>query len=143
MRKLHVLLMVLVLGSLLAACSASSANITSADMGTGFDGSTNKVTGATTTFSTTEPTFHCVVAVANVPDGTTVRVVWTAVDVVDANGNATKDRKLNETTSTLTTDGAVDSKLSVPSTGVWPTGTYKTDIYLNDKLDRTLNFTVQ
>jgi hypothetical protein len=143
MKKFHVLFIVLVFGSLLAACSASTANITSADLGTGFDSSTNKVTGATTTFGKTEPALHCVVAVANAPDGTTVRVVWTAVAAVDASGNAVKDTKVNETTTTLTSDGVVNASLNIPSTGAWPTGSYKADIYLNDKLDRTLTFTVQ
>jgi len=143
MKRLYVLLLVLVVGALLSACSGSTANIQSADLGTGFDGSANAVTGATTTFGKTEPAFHCVIKVANAPDGTTVRAVWTAVNVVDANGNAIKDKKLDETTSTLTGDGVVNAKLNIPSTGEWPVGAYKVDIYLNDKLDRTLNATVQ
>lgn len=142
MKKFYVLLMVLVLGTMLSACSASTANITSAGTGTGFDGSANKVTGATTTFDKTAPELHCVVSVANVPDGTTVRAVWTAVDTVDMNGKSIKDNKINELTKTLTTDSTVDFNLTLPSSGEWPVGSYKVDVYLNDKLDRTLPFTV-
>ena len=142
MKRFYVLFLVLVLGSLLNACSASTANIQSADLGTGFDGSANTVTGATTPFDKTAPALHCVIKVANAPDGTTVRAVWTAVDVVDARGNAIKDKKLDESTSTLKSDGAVDVKLNIPSAGEWPVGSYKVDIYLNDKLDRTVTATV-
>ncbi len=142
MKRLYVMFMVLVLGSLLTACSASSANIQGADMGTGFDSASGAVTGATTTFDKAAPAFHCVIKVANVPDGTTVKAVWTAVDVTSASGAATKDRKLDETSTTLKSDGSYDSSLKVPATGEWPVGSYKVEVYLNDKLDRTVNFTV-
>jgi hypothetical protein len=143
MKRFYVLVLVLVLGSMLAACSASTANITGADMGTGFDSSTNKVTGATTTFSKTEPVIHLVVSAANVPSGTTLGVVWTAVNVTDANGTATTNRQLNTVSKTLDSDGTIDFTMSIPSTGEWPTGSYKADVNLNDKLDRTVTFTVQ
>jgi hypothetical protein len=141
MKKFYVLFMVLVLGSMLAACSASTANIASADLGTGFDGSTNKVTGATNTFSKTDTTIHLVVAVANAPDGTTVRTVWTAVDVPSQN---LKDQKLGETTyATKDVGSNVHFTLAGPGDQAWPAGSYKVDIYLDDKLDRTLTYTVQ
>ena len=143
MKALYGLVLVLVLGALLTACSASTANIQSADLGTGFDKSSNSVTGATTTFAADAPELHCVTKVANVPDGTTVRAVWTAVNVTDANGNAIKDQQISEYTSTLAADGAVDFKLSVPNSGQWPAGAYKVDLYLNDKMDRSLAFSVQ
>jgi len=143
MKALYGLIMVLVLSVLLSACSASTANIQSADLGTGFDKSSNSVTGSTTTFAADAPELHCVTKVANAPDGTTVRAVWTAVDVTDANGNAIKNQQISEYTSTLSADGAVDFKLSVPSSGEWPAGSYKVDLYLGDKMDRSLAFTIQ
>jgi len=143
MKRFYALLMVLVLGSILAACSASTANITSAATGTGFDKANNAVTGATDTFDKAAPVIYAVTSLANVPDGTTVRAVLTAVDVTDMNGNAIKDKQVGDTTQTLSSDSAVGFSFTVPSTGEWPTGSYKVDLYLNDKLDRTLNFTVQ
>ena len=32
--------------------------------------------------------------------------------------------------------------LSTPNTGLWPAGKYKVEIYLNDKLDRTLEYAI-
>jgi hypothetical protein len=141
MKALYSLFLVLLLGALLTACSASTANIQSADLGTGF--ADNSVTGPTTTFAANAPMLHCVTKVANVPDGTTVRAVWTAVTATDASGTAIKDQQICEKTTPLAADGAVDFTLSVPTSGVWPAGSYKVDLYLNDKLDRTLTFTIQ
>ena len=95
MKKIYALFLVLVLGTLLAACSASTANIQSADLGKGYDKGTQKVTDRTTTFAPTDTTIHLAVAVANAPDDTTVKSVWTAVDVPSQD---IKDHKLGETT---------------------------------------------
>src|SRR4051794_8991604 len=141
MKKIYALFLILVLGSMLAACSASTANISSAELGTGFDSSTGKATGVTATFDKGSPEIHYVSQVSNAPDGTAVKAVLTAVDVTDASGNVSKDRKVTEDSKTLSSDAPVDFKFSVPSE--WPVGTYKIELYLNDKLDRTANFTVQ
>ncbi len=84
---------------------------------------------------------HLAVAVANAPDGTTVRTVWTAVDVPSQN---IKDQKLGETTfATKDVGSNVHFTLAGPGDQAWPAGSYKVDIYLDDKLDRTLTYTVQ
>jgi hypothetical protein len=141
MKRFYALFLVLVLGSLLAACSASTANISGAELGTGYDSGTGKVTGATNTFAQTDTTIHLAVAVANAPDGTTVRTVWTAVDVPSQN---IKDQKLGETTyATKDVGSNVHFTLAGPGDQAWPAGSYKVDIYLDDKLDRTLTYTVQ
>lgn len=133
--------LVLILSSLLAACSASTANIQSADLGTGYDSGAGKVTGATTTFAPTDTTIHLVVAVANAPEDTTVRSVWTAVDIPSQD---LKDQKLGETTYATKDIGSnVHFTLAGNNGQEWPAGSYKVDIYLNDKLDRTLTYTVQ
>jgi hypothetical protein len=142
MKKFYALFLVLVLGSLLAACSASTANITSSEIGTGFDTASNKATGVATTFDKGVPEIHIVTAVANAPDGTTLRTVLTAMDVTDVNGNNIKNTKVNEATKTLSSDSAVNVTFSAPTSG-WPTGAYSSTIYLNDTLDRTLTFTVK
>jgi hypothetical protein len=140
MKRFYALFLVLVLGSLLAACSASTANIQSADLGTGYDSGSQQVTGATTTFAPTDTTIHLVVKVANAPDDTTVRTVWTAADVPSQN---LKDQKLGEKTyATKDIGTSIDFTLAGPGGQQWPAGSYKVDVYLNDKLDRTLNYTV-
>lgn len=143
MKKIYALFLVLVLSSLLAACSASTANISGSELGTGFDSGTNKATGVTATFDKAAPELHYVVAVSNAPDGTAVRAVLTAVDVTDMNGTAAKDTQMAEFPKTLPSDATVDFKFTVPSVGEWPVGSYKIDLYLNDKLDRTATFNVQ
>jgi hypothetical protein len=141
MKKFYALLLVLVLGSLLAACSASTANIQSADLGTGYDSGSGKVTGATSTFAPTDTTIHLVVVVANAPNDTTVRTVWTGVDIPSQN---VKDQKLGETTfATKDIGNTINFTLAGPGGQSWPSGSYKVDLYLNDKLDRTLTYTVQ
>jgi hypothetical protein len=143
-RNLFILLvLVLASASLLSACDFSTANIKGAEMGTGFDSGSKTVTGATNTFELAAPEIHTVVSVANAPSDTSVRAVLTAVDVTDMNGVQATDTQITENSFTLASDGVVDFKWTVPPTGEWPVGSYKVDLYLNDKLDRTLNFTVQ
>lgn len=142
MKKIYMLLMIMVLAMVLSACSASTANISAANLGTGYDSGTSAVTGASTTFGLAEPEIHLVASFANVPDGTTTKAVLTAVDVTDMNGSAIKDTMVNEIAKTLTSDSTVDFKFSIPSTGEWPVGSYKIDLYLNEKIDRTITFTI-
>jgi hypothetical protein len=143
MKKFYGLFMVLVvvMGALLSACSASTANIQSAELGKGYDSGTQKITDPTTTFAPTDTTIHLAVAVANAPDDTTVKSVWTAVDVPSQD---LKDQQLGENTfSTKDIGSTVHFTLDGPGGLEWPAGSYKVDIYLNDKLDRTINYTVE
>lgn len=142
MKRLYLLVSALVLvAALLSACDASTANIQSADLGKGYDSGSQKVTGATTTFAPTDTTIHLVVKVANAPDDTTVKAVWTAVDVPS---QSIKDQKLAEKSyATKDIGTSIDFTLAGSADQQWPVGSYKVDLYLNDKLDRTLNYSVQ
>jgi outer membrane usher protein FimD/PapC len=94
--------------------------------------------GVTDTYATDQAVFHAVVGVANAPSDTKVKAVWTAIDVGDA---APPDTVVDETE--ISVDGSRNIDFTLASdTGQWPPGTYKVDIYLNEKLDRTLNFSV-
>ena len=70
---------------------------------------------------------------------TKVKTVWTAVDVGDA---APANTKIDEAELTMDAAGNAHFTLSQPSSGTWPVGKYKVEIYLDDKLDRTLEYTV-
>jgi hypothetical protein len=72
----------------------------------------------------------------NAPDDTKVKAVWTAVSVEGADPNTLIDQ-----TELTSGGGALTFNLS--NAGPWPTGQYKVELYLNDKLDRTLEFQVQ
>lgn len=127
---------VLALAALLVsglACefSASTANITSATLAADESGSP-----ATTTFTPEQSVFYLVVELANAPDDTKVKAVWTAVEAEGVEANFQIDEsELTSGSGTLTFNLSNDS--------LWPTGRYKVDLYLNDKLDRTLEFEVR
>lgn len=123
-------LAVLLLASLACNFGASTANIKEAKMYRDSEG-----TQATTTF-TPQDTFYCIVELANAPDDTKVKAVWTAVDVEGNEPNTPIDEaEMEYGSGTLTFD--------LTNNGPWPAGKYKVEIYLNDKLDRTLEFSVQ
>jgi hypothetical protein len=110
--------------------SASTARITDAFLAADPDG-----TQPTETFLPDE-TFYLLVDLANAPNDTRVRAAWTAVDV---EGEA-PDTAIDEAELT-TGDGRLTFNLA--NDGQWPAGAYKVDVYLNDKLERTLEFAVE
>lgn len=131
MKKVTFLLTLLLL---LVACggegvSFSTANISQAQLTKDEAG-----TQATSTFAP-EDVFYLIVDLANAPDSTTVKASWTAVNVAGAPPNTPLDDV------TLTSgSGALTYQLA--NDGPWPVGDYKVDVYLNDELERTLDFRV-
>ena len=139
MRRVLILLGLLVLGVIVTACSASTANIRSAVTSKGYEN--GKAVDPTTTFSPSDNPIHAVIEVGNAPTDTKIKAVWTIVDAVGADGSEIKDQKLTES-EFLTKDTDSTVHFTVTSDQSWPVGKYKADIYLDDKLDRTLEFTV-
>ena len=89
----------------------------------------------TTQFSQDE-TFYCLVELANAPDETTLKAVWTAISAEGTDPNLLIDE--SELTSG---DGTITFNLT--NDQLWPVGTYKVDLYLNGELDRALTFEVR
>lgn len=116
------------------ACSfsASTANISDAKMARDPEGN-----DPTKVFSPDE-TFYCVAELSNAPDDTSVRAVWTAIDVEGTNPNT----KIDEVS---TTGGSGQLQFDLTNQGPWPVGEYKVDLFLNDEQEptRTLEFEVQ
>ncbi|MEM7114089.1 MAG: trypsin-like peptidase domain-containing protein [Chloroflexota bacterium] len=112
--------------------SVSTANISSTALA-----KDNAGTQTTTIFDPGE-TFYAVVTLANAPDDTKVKAIWTAVNVGDV---AEPNYVLAETELVSGSGNVVFD--AVNNNGDWPTGTYKVDLYLNDELDQTLDFRVQ
>ncbi|MCA9974349.1 MAG: trypsin-like peptidase domain-containing protein, partial [Anaerolineales bacterium] len=118
----------------LAACSGgevhfSTANIAAAQLAQDADG-----TQTTTTFAP-QDTFYLIVDLRNAPDGTKVKASWTTVNAEGADPNTNlSDVELESGSSSLTFD--------LKNDGPWPAGDYKVDVYLNDELNRTLDFKV-
>lgn len=120
----------LVLSSLACEFSASTAKISDAVMARDAEG-----TQPTTTFAP-EDTFYCLVTLGNAPDDTTVRAVWTAVEVEGTDPNTVIDESSVDS-------GSGTLEFNLTNSSPWPVGSYKVDLYLNDTLDRTIEFTVQ
>ena len=131
-RRSVTLFLIFLLTLLLVACefSASTANIRSATLARDEDAAQ-----PTTTFEPNE-TFYLVVDLANAPDDTNVRAVWYAVDV----GNAAEPNTLIDEAGLSSGSSVVTFNLAPDSP--WPPGSYKVELYLNDELNQTLDFTV-
>lgn len=128
--KLLVLVLVMAIVSLACSFSASTANINEAYMAQDEAG-TEK-----TTVYPQDSVFYCIVTLANAPDDTTLKAVWTAVEAQDTDPNL----KIDEVTTTMG-DGTVPFTLT--NDNLWPVGKYKIDLYLNDELKQTIDFEVQ
>ncbi|HRO24799.1 MAG TPA: serine protease, partial [Promineifilum sp.] len=117
---------------LLTACefSASTANVKSATLARDANG-----TQPTTTFEPSD-TFYLIVDLANAPDDTTVKAIWYAADV----GSAAAPNTLIDQASLTSGSSVLTFNLSPES--AWVPGTYKVELYLNDELNQTLNFSV-
>jgi hypothetical protein len=127
---LSLALLSLLVVSLACGFSASTANIKDAYLSLDNEGAEK------TTVFTQQDVFYCIVTLANAPDDTTVKAVWYAVEAQDTAPNF----KIDEASITHG-DGALTFDLT--NNGLWPTGKYKVELYLNDKLDQTLEFQVQ
>jgi hypothetical protein len=132
---------VIAVAIVLAACSfsVSTANIPQAVLAKDVKGDNFDPVDPTSTFQPNQAVIHLVVTVVNAPSDTKVKTVWTAVDVGDA---APANTKIDEAEVTMDGSGNAHFTLSEPSSGAWPAGKYKVDVYLDDKLDRTLEYTV-
>ncbi|MHB8573383.1 MAG: hypothetical protein ACYDAY_10615 [Candidatus Dormibacteria bacterium] len=121
---------------ILGACSFSTASISSADLGTGYDSNSGHATNTASTFQPTDHELHLGVVTANAPDGTTLSCTWYAV-----NAGGVQNQKIDSTDYTVSGGkGNLDCKLS--NTNDWPTGSYRVDLMLNGKLDRSISFTI-
>ena len=127
---LAAVLMATILSLLACGGSFSTANIQRAWLSPDSSGAPE-----TTQFSQDE-TFYCLVELANAPDETTLKAVWTAISAEGTDPNLLIDE------SELTTgDGTITFNLT--NDQLWPVGTYKVDLYLNGELDRALTFEVR
>ena len=127
---LPAVLSVVILAALACGGSFSTANIKNAWLSSDSSG-----TPETSQFSQDE-TFYCIVELANAPDETTIKAVWTAVSA-----EGTDPGFLIDESELTSGDGTITFNLT--NDNLWPIGSYKVDLYLNDELDRTLTFDVQ
>jgi hypothetical protein len=134
--KKFVPFMVLLLMALFAACAEQNIDVGVSNLRTALD---QAGTNATATFSPTD-IIYAVVDFENVPAGTKPQVKWIAVNVEGTGPNHEFDSQSVEM-SEETTIGSTYFQLSnaVP----WPVGQYRVDLYVNDALAESVEFSIQ
>ena len=92
---------------------------------------------STTSFAPSDRTVHVVINLNKAKAGTQVRVIWTAVDVEGAKDKELKT--LDYTTSAF--DKTIPGYLKWSQD--WPRGQYKVEIYINNSLASSVNYSIQ
>ena len=135
-RATPILLAVLVLVLSSLACQALSTEMSLENLRMAYDEDGQQVTS---TFASTD-VFYAVADLKNAPQGTVVKSVWTAVDVVDTEAGL----EFQEQTVDITEDGFSGSiYFQLSNDDGWPSGLYRVDVYLNDTLAQSLEFNVE
>ncbi len=122
--------LMLVFASVACEFSASTANISDAWLSDNEDGSAR-----VTTFAQ-DAVFYAFADLKNAPEDTTLKAVWIAADVEGVDANFV----INETEFT---SGSNLITFNLSNNNLWPVGKYRVEIYLNGKLDKTLDFEVR
>jgi hypothetical protein len=92
-----------------------------------------------TEFAVDTPAIRCAWVVEGVDGETTVRAAWIAEDVGSA---APANYKIDEASIKMSGDGKGSFSLSKPNNG-FPVGKYRVEIFLGDKLAKTVRFIVK
>ncbi len=124
-------LLVMALAVLACGGTISTAKIASAVLSADSSGSPEA-----SAFAQDQQTIYCIVDLANAPDDTNIKAVWTAVEAEGVEPDFVIDETALDSGDSVLT-------FEITNDGLWPIGSYKVDLYLNDKLDRTLAFEVQ
>ena len=93
----------------------------------------------TNTFFPDTPKIVCVFKIEGASVGTSLNSVWIAENVGEA---APPNYKIAEKKLTLPFMNSGEVSLSMPDAG-WPTGSYRLELYLGDKLVTTVRFNVE
>lgn len=88
-----------------------------------------------TSFKPSDHTFHAHVELNRIETGLKVKLAWVAVDTSEGKNVAIADKEF-----TALAANVVDGQLSLPND--WPVGKYRLDVYLNDTLAQSVDFTV-
>lgn len=135
-RSLPVLLVGLCIACLApSSCQFSTAKIEKTVLCKKFDDK-GLPSGETAVFDVKDAAIHCGVKVIHIPSETPLRAIWYSIDP------STKQRKeMVQSDFKVSDDRWVNFLISPPPQG-FAAGSYAVDIYLNDKLDNSLSFTI-
>ena len=136
MMKIERRYLLMLFGAILAISAACSFSASTAKISEAFTArDVNGVHEATKVFSQDE-VFYLLATLENAPDDTVTKAVWYAAD---AEGTA-KNTKIDEAEFT---SGDQQITFNLSNDQLWPVGLYKVELYLNDKLNQTLEFSVE
>ena len=91
----------------------------------------------TTSFEASEHTVHCIANLNKAKKGTKVRFIWKMIDVAGS-----KDKEIRTTDYTTNSfENKVRGHLVLPKD--WPTGKYRVEVYINDGLDKTIDYMIE
>ena len=125
----------IVIFALMASTLACGFSASTASLGDAWLSSDDSGNNRTTVFSQ-DAIFFAQVDLRNAPDDTQIKAVWVAVDAEGVEPNF-------EITQTDMQSGSSTLTFRLSNDNLWPTGTYKVDLYLNDNLAQSLNFEVR
>jgi len=92
-----------------------------------------------TVFRSDEREIYCAFTLGNTPAGTTIKAILFAVDI----GEYAKPDSTLFTISVISERGPMPSHFTFTNTSNWPPGKYRVELYLDDRLTKTLNFTIE
>lgn len=135
-KKLFILLTTLLLIALFPACATGKSDLNVSNLRTALD---KDGTNTTSTFSPSD-IIYAVVDLANVPRGTKLELKWIAANAQGTDRNYEFDSQTVDLTDELFT-GTTYFQLS--NAAPWPVGQYRADLYVNDALAESVEFSIQ
>ena len=92
----------------------------------------------TSTYEASDRTVHCIAELNKAKKGTEVKLVWKTIDV-EGEPRDKDFQTIRYTTKSF--EDKIHGHLTRESD--WPKGTYRVEIYINDALDKTIDYTVE
>lgn len=135
-RSIPILLAVLALVFASLSCLAFGPQASMENLRMSYDENGDEVTS---TFSDSD-VFYAVVDLSNATQDTVVKAVWTAVDAADTD----PEYEIREQALDITEESFSGSiYFQLLNDDAWPTGRYRIDLYLNDTLAQSIEFSVE
>ena len=120
---------------LLSACGGSSGPVKISSITFARDDGSGNAGDTVTDFKPSDHVLHATVTLDHIETGLKVKLTWVAVEA----GGETNTEIASYEFSALA-GNVINGQASLPND--WPTGKYRLDVYLNDKLTQSANFNV-
>jgi hypothetical protein len=121
-----------------AEVSFTTASLSEARMSTGVDNDLRPV-GLTDVFHKDTPEIFCTFKISNAPSDTEVKAVWI---YIEGELKDLKDHVIGEWSTEAGNSRYIYASLTRPNNG-WPLGSYKVVMYVDDKEELSVPFTVK